>query len=157
MYKVLGSDQQVYGPVTADQLRQWMAEGRVHSTSLVLLEGAAEWKPLSTFPEFSVPPSMAMPHPPARAESNGMAVGGMVCGILSVLCCCVGPLFGVLGLIFSIIVLNRREDYPSDNSRQMALIGLVLSIIGLLWHCLLPLLFLAPGGWRIHHYHWRGI
>jgi hypothetical protein len=155
MFKILGSDQQVYGPVTAAQLRQWMAEGRVHPASLIQLEGIADWKPLSSFPEFAVPPAMHMP-PPVREKSNDMALWALICGILANLCCCLSTLFGVLGLILSIIVLTRREDYPGENHRQLALIGLVLSIIGLLWHCLLPFFFVVPGAWGVHHYRgWR--
>jgi len=155
MYKVIGSDQQVYGPVTAAQLRQWMAEGRVNLATLVQREGAAEWKPLSSLPEFAVPPPVSMPRAPAGAQSDGLATGSLVCGILSIVCCCASSIFGALGLIFSIIVLSRREDYPSESSRQTALVGLILSIIGLLWHFLLPLLFVLPGGWRVHHFRRR--
>jgi hypothetical protein len=152
MYKVIGSDQQVYGPVTAAQLHQWMAEGRVNLATLVQLEGSADWKPLSSFPEFAVPPPVNMPRSAAGAQADGLAIGGLICGILSMVCCCASPLFGVLGLIFSIIVLSRRQDYPSEGSRQMALAGLILSILGLLWHCLLPLFLIVPGGLTIHHF-----
>jgi hypothetical protein len=156
MFKVLGSDQQVYGPVTATQLRQWMAEGRVHPTTLVQPEGAVEWKPLALLPEFAVPPVVSLPRAPGRTETNGMAVWALICGILANVCCCAGTLFGVLGLIFSIIILSRRQDYPDENARQLALAGLILSIIGLLWRCLLPLFFFVPGAWGFHHYRgWR--
>jgi len=154
MFKVLGSDQQVYGPVTAAQLRQWMAEGRVHPATLVQPEGAADWKPLSSLAEFGVPPVVSLPQRPARSEGSDMGLWALICGILANLCCCASTLFGVLGLIFSIIVLSRRQDYPGENHRQMALAGLILSIIGLLWHCLLPLFFFVPGAWGMHHYRW---
>ena len=52
MYKIIGADQKEYGPVTADQLRTWIAEGRADSRTLLQAEGGA-WKPLSTFPEFA--------------------------------------------------------------------------------------------------------
>jgi hypothetical protein len=156
MFKILGSDQQVYGPVTAAQLRQWMAEGRVQPSTLVQPEGAADWKPLSSFAEFAVPPLVSMPSPPAQTGSEGMALWALICGILANLCCCASTLFGVLGLIFSIIVLSRRQDYPGENHRQMALAGLILCIIGLLWHCLLPFFFVLPGAWGMHHFRgWR--
>jgi hypothetical protein len=53
MYRIIGGDQKEYGPVTAEQLRQWVSEGRVNAQTSVLAEGAAEWKPLSAFPEFA--------------------------------------------------------------------------------------------------------
>jgi hypothetical protein len=52
MYKIIGADQKEYGPITADQIRQWIAEGRVNGQTHACLEGTQEWKPLSMFPEF---------------------------------------------------------------------------------------------------------
>jgi hypothetical protein len=154
MYKVIGSDQQVYGPVTIEQLRQWLAEGRVIPSTLVQAEGAKDWKPLSSLPDFATPPVVSMPPAPARAESDGMAMAALICGILSNLCSCFGLVFVILGLIFSLIVLNRPEGGPGQKERPMALAGLILSLIGLLWHGLLPALFGWPGAWRFHHYRW---
>ena len=53
MYKIIGADQKEYGPVTAEQLRQWLAEGRVSAQTQVLPEGATEWKALGDLPEFA--------------------------------------------------------------------------------------------------------
>ena len=53
MYRIIGGDQKEYGPVTADALRHWIAEGRLSAQSLVQAEGSGEWKPLSAFPEFA--------------------------------------------------------------------------------------------------------
>ncbi len=78
----------------------------------------------------------------------------LICGILSNLCCCASTLFGVLGLIFSITVLSRGADYPGESHKQMAVAGLILSIIGLLLHSLVPFFYLMPGSRLIHH--WRG-
>lgn len=155
MYKVIGSDQQIYGPVAAAQLHQWLAEGRVNLDTLVQLEGAADWKPLSTCPGFAIPPPVSMPRSPAGAQSDGLATGELICGILSIVCCCASPIFGILGLVFSIIVLSRSQDYPAESSRQTALAGLILSILGLIWHSLLPFFFLVPGGLTFRHFRWR--
>ena len=53
MYKIIGGDQKEYGLVTADDLRRWIAEGRLTGQSLVKVEGSSEWKALSAFPEFT--------------------------------------------------------------------------------------------------------
>jgi uncharacterized protein DUF4339 len=53
MYKIIGADQKEYGPVTADQLRMWIAEGRVNAQTSTRLESDADWKPLFEFPEFA--------------------------------------------------------------------------------------------------------
>lgn len=52
-YKIIGGDQKEYGPVTGQQLRQWVAEGRANGQTLVQAEGQEEWKPLSAWPEFA--------------------------------------------------------------------------------------------------------
>lgn len=53
MYKIIGGDGQEYGPVTDADMRQWIAEGRLNGQSLAKAEGDAEFRPLSTFPEFA--------------------------------------------------------------------------------------------------------
>ncbi len=89
MFKVLGTDGRQYGPVTAEQVRHWLAERRVHPQTLVQLEGAQEWKALSAFPEFAadlkVPPPLGgvPPMPPAGAESRASSkIAAGICGIL---------------------------------------------------------------------------
>ena len=52
-YTIIGGDQKEYGPITADDVRQWIAEGRLNEQSLVKAESDAEFRPLSTFPELA--------------------------------------------------------------------------------------------------------
>ncbi len=75
MYKVIGGDQKQYGPVTAEEVRQWIADGRLNAQSLAWAEGATDWKPLGSFPEFAdVLRAKATLHPPLGAVlSVGMA------------------------------------------------------------------------------------
>lgn len=53
MYKIVGGDGKQYGPVSADEIRAWIAEGRANGKTLVQAEGNEEWKPLSEYSEFS--------------------------------------------------------------------------------------------------------
>jgi len=53
MYKIIGGDQKEYGPVNEQELRNWIGEGRLNGLSMIWAEGAAEWRSLSTFPEFA--------------------------------------------------------------------------------------------------------
>jgi len=53
MFKILGADGRPYGPVTADKIRDWIAEGRAGAQTLTQREGEPDWKPLSSFPEFA--------------------------------------------------------------------------------------------------------
>jgi hypothetical protein len=155
MYKVIGSDQKTYGPVSAAQLRQWMAEGRVSLATSAQAEGASEWKPLSDFPEFAMPP-LTLPPRTARDDGSGMAAAGLTFGILSNVCCCMGLLFGALGVVFSAVALNQSSAHPQQRGRGMATAGLVLSIVGLVWHSIVPSLFGLWSGWGLLHRHpWR--
>ncbi|MGA2801672.1 MAG: GYF domain-containing protein [Verrucomicrobiota bacterium] len=71
-YTIIGGDQKQYGPVSEEDLRKWIADGRLNAQTLVQAHGDIEWKPLSAFPEFaaalagesampSAPPSAATP------------------------------------------------------------------------------------------------
>jgi GYF domain 2 len=71
-YRMLGADGREYGPVSADQLRQWIAQHRANAQTRVRLEGSAEWKPLGQFPEFA-PLFAAQPEPGHAPPPGGMA------------------------------------------------------------------------------------
>ena len=77
MYKIIGGDGKEYGPVTLEQLRQWVREGRANGQTQAQPEGATDWKGLAALPEFadlfggaettpSAPPVPATP--PAAGE-----------------------------------------------------------------------------------------
>ena len=53
MYKIIGGDGQEYGPISEQQLRQWIVQGRVNEQTLVWREGMSDWQPLSSIPEFA--------------------------------------------------------------------------------------------------------
>ena len=53
MYRMLGSDQKVYGPVSFDQIAQWIREGRANAATQIQLETESDWKPISAYVEFS--------------------------------------------------------------------------------------------------------
>lgn len=53
MYYILGSDQKEYGPIGSDVLKSWYQEHRIDSKTMVRREGEADWKLLSSLPEFS--------------------------------------------------------------------------------------------------------
>src|SRR2546430_2465370 len=100
MYRIIGADGNQYGPISAEQLRQWIAEGRANAQTKILAEGTTEWKPLSEFPEFfgtaaappgALPPTPSMPtmqplggYPVSGASDqvNGPAIGLIITGAL---------------------------------------------------------------------------
>ena len=65
-YFIIGGDGKQYGPVTADDLRQWIGEGRLDARSQVKAESDAEWRTLDGFPEFA-----DLLGTPAAAPDNG--------------------------------------------------------------------------------------
>ena len=71
MYKIIGADGKEYGPVTAEQLKQWIADGRVNGQTKVLTEGAAEWRMLAEIPELAA----ALPLAPAAAAAPAFQPG----------------------------------------------------------------------------------
>jgi hypothetical protein len=52
-YYIIGGDTKEYGPITADDLRLWIAEGRLSAQSLAKGEGDTAWRTLGSFPEFT--------------------------------------------------------------------------------------------------------
>jgi len=142
MYSIIGADGSEYGPVSADQLRQWIVEGRANAQTRVQVEGAAEWKLLSELGEFA--PLFAAPESPMIApapfpvatprRTNQMALAAMVLGVLSVTagCCCYGLPFNVVGIICSMAALSQLSKDPGSQGKGMAIAGLVLSILSLL-------------------------
>ena len=72
MYKIIGADQKEYGPVTIDQIRQWIRDGRVNAHTQARLEPGGQWQPLSAFPEFADAFAAGAPAPGAPAAPMGM-------------------------------------------------------------------------------------
>jgi len=88
MYKIIGADQKEYGPISTDQIRQWVAEGRVNGETQVCAEGTQDWKPLRTFPEFGAGPSASAPAIPAKPPGSIKVFGilNIVFGSMGILC-----------------------------------------------------------------------
>jgi hypothetical protein len=73
-YKIIGGDLKQYGPVSGDDVRKWIAEGRLNAQSLVQAYGDIEWKQLSQFPEFAdafVNVSTQLKAPPPLSSEEG--------------------------------------------------------------------------------------
>jgi len=81
MFKMIGADGRQYGPATAEQLRQWIAEGRANAHTLIQAEGSTEWKPLVSVPEFA--PTLAAPIPPVLPTTRRKS--RIAAGLLGVL------------------------------------------------------------------------
>lgn len=67
-YHIVGSDGNEYGPYSAEQLKGYVAEGRISLTTQARPAEGGDWKPLSSYPEFGGAPAAA-PSAPAPAPS----------------------------------------------------------------------------------------
>ncbi len=119
MYTIIGGDQKEYGPVTAEEVRQWIAEGRLNAQSQVRSGETGPWQPLSAFPEFAdaLQPQagQASPAPPPLqppAASSGQVltrqpqvqIGACLAQSWELLQANFGVLFGATALAWAIDV-----------------------------------------------------
>ena len=153
MYKILGADRKEYGPASADQLRQWILEGRVNAQTQVQVEGSSEWKSLSEFHEFdaaladkAASPGVRQPPvgPPAmpgvtainRPPSSGLAIVSLVLGVMSFIGC--SFIAGLPAIITGHIAHNRARKFPQQfGGGGLALAGFIMGYASL---ALLPIM-----------------
>ncbi|HEY1789892.1 MAG TPA: DUF4339 domain-containing protein [Verrucomicrobiae bacterium] len=115
MYKIIGGDGQEYGPVTEADLCKWIAEGRLSSQSLAKAEGDAEFRPLSSFPEFAgalgtaaVAHSASAPSPQAvdwSGRDYELDIGGCISRGWNLFANNLGILLGSTVLYFVMIII----------------------------------------------------
>ena len=145
VYRIIGSDEKEYGPVSAEQIRQWLREGRLNRTSRLKPEGATEWKALGAFPEFDdlFPPLPGMPPKVSGPAQNcGMATASLVCGALGLVTCVTAP----VGLVFGLVAHSKiRQSNGQLTGSGLATGGIVLSSVAmLLWLLVIPAAMLLP-------------
>ena len=79
MFSIMGGDGKEYGPVSVDQVKRWLAEGRANLDTQVKLAGEEQWRRLGDCGEITgnVPPVIDHPvfdHPADVApESPALA------------------------------------------------------------------------------------
>jgi len=153
MYQIRGADGKDYGPVNAETIRRWISERRANAQTLIRVENANEWKPLSGFPEFSgllagksaTPPPLAggSDRPRSRpAKNSGFATASLVLGLLGL---CTAGLGGILGLVFGLVALNKiGRSQGQLGGRGFAIAGLCVSAVTLFAGFMIALALLLP-------------
>lgn len=152
MYKIIGSDGKEYGPISADQLRQWLREGRVKTQTRIKPEGATEWQMLGALPEFAG----AFPPPPPAASRASIASAGtqssrtsvlaitsLVLGILGLFCFGITALIGLVCGIVAIVKIKNSEGRLSGSGLAIAgtvTSGVILLMLPIFAAMLLPAL-----------------
>ena len=130
MFKIRGTDEKEYGPVSGEKLRQWIAQGRANAQTLVQAEGGTEWLPLAALPEFAsslaTPPSAvrpAFPVPAAPAPTSGLAIASLVCGVLG--CLGITALAGLVTGIMALVKISRSQGRLGGQG--IAIVGVCVS------------------------------
>ena len=135
-YKIIGADGKEYGPVSTEQVRGWLNEGRVNSQTKIKPDGAADWQSLGDLPEFKAAlgaPVPGMPSPIAAsaaspAKTSGMAVTSLVLGILGF--CGLTALVGLILGIVALVRISRSEGRLTG--KGLAIAGICVSAFMLL-------------------------
>ena len=138
MYKILGADNREYGPITAEQIRQWTQQGRVNANTLVQVAGASEWRRLSAIPELAdtanLPPVIGMSSSDLEMREHaskkiaagicailigslgihkfilGYTTAGAIMLLVTVLTCGIGGIaMWVIGLVEGIVYLCKSD------------------------------------------------
>jgi hypothetical protein len=149
MYKIIGADQRQYGPVSADQLRQWITEGRADGGTLVQAEGSTDWRPLAGLPEFAglfAGQAAAAPPPPTSARVPPAPKTDVPTylphAIIVTLCCCL-PL-GIPAIVYAAQVSSRLAagdvagaKTASDKARMWFWIALAAGAVWGILYCVL--------------------
>jgi len=135
VYKIIGGDGKEYGPVTAEQVRQWLAQGRANGQTKVRRDDATEWQPLSSIAEFAnavAPPPLLRP-PPPRDDAvsklipyrNVPALVGYYCGVFALLPF-LGLVLGLAAFVLGIIGLRVARQNPAAGGKVHAWVGIIL-------------------------------
>jgi hypothetical protein len=132
MYIIIGGDQKEYGPITGEDVRKWIAEGRLNAQTRMKAESDAEFRPLSAFPEFadafgtpagmpSAPPLYNSPGANAGREDalqsvKGPAIALIVTAILNMIL----ALWGLVKMLFFPTNLTQfNAEMQQLNNPQM--------------------------------------
>ncbi len=123
MYKILGTNGQEFGPVNAETIRQWIAEGRLNHQSKIQVEGEIGWRILGDLPDFFGSPSgVSAPAGPLGEYDYDLNIGhcigegwnlfknntGSLLGTFVIYLVCLGVLIGLgmipfIGFLFSVV------------------------------------------------------
>jgi Domain of unknown function (DUF4190)/GYF domain 2 len=152
MFKILGADGREYGPVSFDQVKQWVAEGRINSRTLIQAPESANWQAAAEIPEINplfspsasppcgpgavVPPAIG-PAPAKPAQQKGLAIASFVLGVVS-FALCTGILTGIPAIICGHVAKNRTRQAPEQyGGAGFASAGLILGYLSVIYTILI--------------------
>jgi len=156
MFSIMGGDGKEYGPVTVDQVKRWLAEGRANLDTQVRLVGEEQWRRLGDCGEITgnVPPVIEHPvfdHPadvgpesPALASRWLRLGAALLDELLSYLCALPGMIMlgpTALLLIYHLATQGKGALQESDlemlggmtGALGVLLLGVILCAIVQIW------------------------
>ena len=118
MYKVIGGDGKEYGPVTAEQVRQWRSAGSLNDQSQAQRAGETTWQALGTLPEFAAPPVMSAP-PPLPVAAPARKAGMPAIAVVAIILACLIPVVAVVGLLAALAIPGFVKAKKQSQARQV--------------------------------------
>ena len=82
---------------------------------------------------------------PEQDKNDGLAVASLVLGILSLFCC--GIVTGLVGVILGIISFGKKRQ-----NNSMAVVGIGLSVIGMIFSAIVISLLIFTGSFEFSYY-----
>jgi len=150
MFRIIGGDRQEYGPVTAEQLRHWIAEKRVNGQTLTRREQDSEWKPLSSWPELDMTSAAGPGTPVPTSDPIGTVIPyrnmpALISYYLAVFSSipCLGIPLGLAAVVLGLIGLKRARERPEARGRVHAWVGIVFGALFGLGYLVLLGLFVS--------------
>jgi len=138
MYKIIGADKKEYGPVSGDQLREWIQQGRAGAATLVQAEGQADWRPVGDYPEFAEALAAKSPAPPppfAAAGATGVAPEILERDYDLDIAGCIGQGWNLvqknLGLLIGAVLIYLGIEFVIGVLGMIPLIGALFSLLNL--------------------------
>ncbi len=130
-YIIIGGDGVQRGPVSSEDVRQWIAEGRLDLSSKAQVEGSTEWVTLGQIPEFAggptSPPPLTAGVAPGPSKLSTMAVLSIVFAPLGLFTCGISAVVGlILGIIALVKISNSRGALRGKGA---AITGICLSVV----------------------------
>ena len=107
-------------------------------------EGSGNQQPVN---QIYMPDGYQQPPMPPQAppQTNGLAIGALVLGILSVVCCCccigINIILGIIAIILAVVSRKNSNGKMSG----MAIAGLVLGILGVIGGIVSIIITVASG------------
>lgn len=133
MFIIIGGDGKEYGPVTADQVRAWIAAGRANHETRAKQVGSEEWRRLADFAEFGPPFGLGAASggtavDTTLAERGTRFVARLIDWVIEFACAIPGAL--ILGEEFLKVIMaasqGKEPDLQDLDAQRLALGALVL-------------------------------